>query len=162
MQKLPIPTTSFSSFPPPPLIQYVILRLDLKGKWPLGALISQVSHCSISAIFQYLEHENVSKYLEQIQTFSCIDSVWIEEEEKEREKEKEKSGSGQMRTVVLGVKDEEGLISLSRELSSKSPPVLHYCWREEPELVWTSLATIPYPRGHPPLKQAVGSLRLFN
>ena len=50
------------------LMQYVVLRRDLIEKWPLGSIVTQGCHASVSAIWAYKDdpltleycgHENI-------------------------------------------------------------------------------------------------------
>lgn len=103
-----------------PLVQYIVLRKDLwqtdaqPTPWPLGSIVAQACHASTAAI-QLFSQDPIT-----IQYFSDVDH---------------------MHKVVLEVKDEEGLRSLSAKLEEAG--VHHKLWVEQPEGFATALATKP-------------------
>ena len=44
------------------LVQYVLVRGDLKSTWPLGAIIAQACHACTAVIYQFRNDENVVNY----------------------------------------------------------------------------------------------------
>jgi peptidyl-tRNA hydrolase len=44
------------------LVQYVLVRADLRGTWPLGAIIAQACHACTAVIYQFRNDENVVMY----------------------------------------------------------------------------------------------------
>ena len=96
------------------LIQYIVIRTDLKTTWPLGALIAQGVHASVAAISQSSTHPHTIQYL---------------------------ADSHNMTTCVLGIDNEESLRDLAKRL--KDAQIEHHLWIEQPENVAVSLATTP-------------------
>ena len=44
------------------LVQYVLVRSDLKSTWPLGAVIAQACHACTAIIYQFRNDEHVINY----------------------------------------------------------------------------------------------------
>jgi len=99
------------------ILQYVVVRSDLG--WPLGALIAQACHASSAAVALALQKgdEATTNYI------ADLDS---------------------MHKVVLEAKDEPSLRKLEEVL--KANGVEHKLWTEQPENIYTCLATKPYPK----------------
>uniref|UniRef100_A0A8D0C0D5 peptidyl-tRNA hydrolase n=1 Tax=Salvator merianae TaxID=96440 RepID=A0A8D0C0D5_SALMN len=105
-----------------PLVQYVVLRGDLRGEpfsWPLGALVAQACHAALAVTHAHYEHPDTAAYLEQ---------------------------GGSMRTVVLEAPDECALTTLAETLQRNS--IDHQVWTEQPENVATCIALRPYAKEH--------------
>lgn len=102
-----------------PLVQHIVIRRDLVEalKWPLGSVIAQGCHAAVAAIWQEREQAAVQQYCGN----DNIDS---------------------MHKVVLEVKGEPQLRSLSEKLAEGN--VGHKLWVEQPENVATCLATSPH------------------
>ncbi|KAF3447655.1 hypothetical protein FNV43_RR12842 [Rhamnella rubrinervis] len=101
------------------LIQYVVLRRDLIDSWPLGSVVTQGCHASVSAIWSHREDPDTTQYCSP----EKIDS---------------------MRKVTLEVKGEPQILNLSEKLTTGG--VAHKLWIEQPENIPTCLATKPYPK----------------
>ena len=99
------------------MIQYVLVRGDLRKSWPLGAIIAQACHACTAIIFQHKDDENVIKYT------SDIDN---------------------MHKCVLEIKSEEQMKNLSQTLIENG--VDHKLWVEQPENFPTCIAVKPYPK----------------
>ena len=97
------------------ILQYVVVRSDLG--WPLGALVAQACHASSAAIAVAL-----TKGDEATKTY--VDSL------------------DSMHKVVLEAKDEASLKKLEEALKNDS--IEHKLWTEQPENIYTCLATKPY------------------
>ena len=106
---------------PPSLIQYVVLRKDLRSElsWPLGSLVAQACHASVAAVWLHREESSVQAYCSP----EALDS---------------------MHKVVLEVKGETQLRALAEKLTQAG--VAHKLWIEQPEGVATCLATKPAAR----------------
>ncbi|KAL8425382.1 hypothetical protein Efla_003610 [Eimeria flavescens] len=101
-----------------PLIQYVVLRRDLKTdlSWPLGAVVAQACHAAVAALGSAIEdHSAVAR---QYLADGC-----------------------NMRTVVLQVSSEKELLQLRDKLTELR--ISHKLWEEEPEKIPTALASAP-------------------
>ena len=100
------------------LIQYVVLRTDLKdakGKcWPQGALIAQACHATVAVCHQNYDDESVQAYLKDVDN---------------------------MHKCVLGIENEEKLRALAQTLAANN--VKHKLWIEQPEGYATCLAASP-------------------
>ncbi|KAI4337424.1 hypothetical protein L6164_015845 [Bauhinia variegata] len=101
------------------LVQYVVLRRDLIDTWPLGSVVTQGCHASVSAIWSNKDDPHTVDYCSP----ENIDS---------------------MHKVTLEVKGEPQILNLSEKL--KSGGIIHKVWIEQPENIPTCLATKPYPR----------------
>ncbi|XP_022996792.1 putative peptidyl-tRNA hydrolase PTRHD1 [Cucurbita maxima] len=101
------------------LIQYVVLRRDLIDSWPLGSVVTQGCHASVSAIWLNKDDPQTSEYCSP----HNIDS---------------------MHKVTLEVKGETQIVNLSEKLKENS--IAHKLWIEQPENIPTCLATKPYPK----------------
>ncbi|KAL5709633.1 hypothetical protein ACHQM5_020298 [Ranunculus cassubicifolius] len=99
--------------------RYVVLRRDLIDTWPLGSVVTQGCHASVSAIWANKDDVHTVSYCSP----NKIDS---------------------MHKVTLEVKSETQLLNLSEKL--KAGNVAHKLWIEQPENVPTCLATKPYPK----------------
>lgn len=99
------------------ILQYVVVRSDLG--WPLGALIAQACHASSAAIAVALTSgdEATKTYVDHLDS---------------------------MHKVVLEAKDEASLKKLEETLRDNS--VEHKLWTEQPENIYTCLATKPYAK----------------
>ncbi|XP_031479086.1 uncharacterized protein LOC116249915 isoform X1 [Nymphaea colorata] len=101
------------------IIQYVVLRRDLIDTWPLGSVVTQGCHASVSAIWLHKDDEHTAKYCAP----TNLDS---------------------MHKVTLEVKGEVQLVNLSEKL--KAAGIAYKLWIEQPENFPTCLATKPYPK----------------
>ncbi|KAF7817181.1 putative peptidyl-tRNA hydrolase PTRHD1 [Senna tora] len=101
------------------LVQYVVLRRDLIDTWPLGSVVTQGCHASVSAIWSNKDDPHTVDYCSP----EKIDS---------------------MHKVTLEVKGEPQILNLSEKLTSGG--IVHKLWIEQPENIPTCLATKPYPK----------------
>ncbi|XVF89468.1 hypothetical protein PTKIN_Ptkin19aG0132800 [Pterospermum kingtungense] len=101
------------------LVQYVVLRRDLIDTWPLGSVVTQGCHASVSAIWSHKDDPHTLQYCSP----ENIDS---------------------MHKVTLEVKGETQLLNLSEKLTAGG--IVHKLWIEQPENISTCLATKPYPK----------------
>ncbi|MBA0568420.1 hypothetical protein Golob_005917 [Gossypium lobatum] len=101
------------------LLQYVVLRRDLIDKWPLGSVVTQGCHASVSAIWSHKDDPHTLQYCSP----DNIDS---------------------MHKVTLEVKGETQILNLSEKLLAAG--IAHKLWIEQPENFPTCLATKPYPK----------------
>ncbi|XP_062024135.1 uncharacterized protein LOC133740213 isoform X3 [Rosa rugosa] len=104
---------------PDVLVQYVVLRRDLIDTWPLGSVVTQGCHASVSAIWSHKDDPHTLQYCSP----ENIDS---------------------MHKVTLEVKGEPQILNLSEKL--KAGGIEHKLWIEQPENFPTCLATKPYPK----------------
>lgn len=104
---------------PDVLVQYVVLRRDLIDTWPLGSVVTQGCHASVSAIWSHKDDPHTLRYCGP----DNIDS---------------------MHKVTLEVKGEPQILNLSEKL--KAAGIEHKLWIEQPENFPTCLATKPYPK----------------
>lgn len=97
-----------------PIVQYIIIRRDLRGEkgWPLGSLVAQACHASVAVVASALgaSDDATREYVHE----TNVDT---------------------MRKVVLETKDEEALRALSAALDAAS--ITHKLWIEQPENVAT-------------------------
>ncbi|KAK4475386.1 hypothetical protein MN116_000792 [Schistosoma mekongi] len=100
-------------------VQYILLRRDISSvlNWPLGAIVAQGCHAATAAITSYLTHPDTVCYLKEI---------------------------SRMHKIVLGVDNEEQLKNIAQKL--KDANIDYYLWTEQPENVYTALATRPYEK----------------
>ncbi|KAL1532346.1 putative peptidyl-tRNA hydrolase PTRHD1 isoform X3 [Salvia divinorum] len=98
------------------VVQYVVLRRDLIDTWPLGSVVTQGCHASVSAVWTHRDDPDTLSYCSP----SNLDS---------------------MHKVTLEVKGETQLLNLSEKL--KAGGVAHKLWIEQRENIATSLATKP-------------------
>ncbi|KAJ7966042.1 Peptidyl-tRNA hydrolase II (PTH2) family protein [Quillaja saponaria] len=112
----PIAPTSESNTPEPEktdvLVQYVVLRRDLIDSWPLGSVVTQGCHASVSAIWANKDDPHTIDYCSP----EKIDS---------------------MHKVTLEVKSEQQILNLSEKLKASS--IVHRLWIEQPENIPTCL-----------------------
>ncbi|KAB5513771.1 hypothetical protein DKX38_027677 [Salix brachista] len=101
------------------LVQYVVLRRDLIDTWPMGSVVTQGCHASVSSIWSHKEDPLTLQYCSP----ENIDS---------------------MHKVTLEVKGEPQILNLSEKL--KAGGIAHKLWIEQPENIPTCLATKPYPK----------------
>ncbi|KAL5074229.1 hypothetical protein RYX36_013213 [Vicia faba] len=101
------------------VVQYVVLRRDLIDTWPLGSVVTQGCHASVSAVWSNKDDPVTIDYCSP----DKIDS---------------------MHKVTLEVKGEPQIKNLSEKL--KAGGIIHKLWIEEPENIPTCLATKPYPK----------------
>ncbi|XP_010262334.1 PREDICTED: putative peptidyl-tRNA hydrolase PTRHD1 [Nelumbo nucifera] len=99
------------------LVQYIVLRRDLIDSWPLGSVVTQGCHASVSAIWTHKDDAETLSYCSP----ENIDS---------------------MHKVTLEVKGETQLLNFSEKL--KNAGIAHKLWIEQPENFPTCLATKPY------------------
>lgn len=62
------PVTSYSKMAARTLVQYVVLRGDLRREplsWPLGALVAQACHAALAVTHAHCQHPDTAVYLEQ-------------------------------------------------------------------------------------------------
>jgi len=97
-----------------PLIQYVVMRTDLK--WTLGALAAQAAHAAVAAVWMTNDAADTKAYCAP----EAIDS---------------------MHKVVLGCGSREQLEKIADTL--RTDGVAFKLWNEQPENVPTCLATAP-------------------
>lgn len=99
-----------------PLVMFIIIRKDLiKGlNWPMGAVITQACHAATAAIHQFRAHPDTQLYLDKL---------------------------GEMHKVTLETSNLNSLEKVAAKLESKG---VGFCkWLEQPENIFTCLATIP-------------------
>ncbi|CAJ1973816.1 unnamed protein product [Sphenostylis stenocarpa] len=101
------------------VVQYVVLRRDLIDMWPLGSVVTQGCHASVSAVWSNKDDPHTLDYCSP----EKIDS---------------------MHKVTLEVKGETQIKNLSEKLTSGG--IIHKLWIEQPENIPTCLATKPYPK----------------
>ncbi|KAK7283033.1 hypothetical protein RIF29_12240 [Crotalaria pallida] len=101
------------------VVQYVVLRRDLIDTWPLGSVVTQGCHASVSAVWNNKEDPVTIDYCSP----DKLDS---------------------MHKVTLEVKGESQIKNLSEKLTSGG--IIHKLWIEQPENIPTCLATKPYPK----------------
>ncbi|XP_061346243.1 uncharacterized protein LOC133291904 [Gastrolobium bilobum] len=101
------------------VVQYVVLRRDLIDTWPLGSVVTQGCHASVSAVWSNKDDPFTVDYCSP----DNIDS---------------------MHKVTLEVKGESQIKNLSEKLTSGG--IIHKLWIEQPENIPTCLATKPYPK----------------
>ncbi|PON73044.1 Peptidyl-tRNA hydrolase, PTH [Parasponia andersonii] len=101
------------------LVQYVVLRRDLTDTWPVGSVVTQGCHASVSAIWSNKDDPHTLQYCSP----ENIDS---------------------MHKVTLEVKGETQILNLSAKLTAGG--IAHKLWIEQPENFPTCLATKPYPK----------------
>ncbi|KAL1300876.1 putative peptidyl-tRNA hydrolase PTRHD1 isoform X3 [Arachis ipaensis] len=101
------------------VVQYVVLRRDLIDTWPLGSVVTQGCHASVSAVWSNKDDPLTIDYCSP----EKIDS---------------------MHKVTLEVKGEAQIKNLSEKLTSGG--IIHKMWIEQPENIPTCLATKPYPK----------------
>ncbi|XP_059640343.1 uncharacterized protein LOC132282621 isoform X2 [Cornus florida] len=101
------------------LVQYIVLRRDLIDTWPLGSVVTQGCHASVSAIWSHKDDPHTLAYCSP----TNLDS---------------------MHKVTLEVKGEPQILNLSEKL--KAAGIAHKLWIEQPENIPTCLATKPYPK----------------
>ncbi|XP_027942349.1 putative peptidyl-tRNA hydrolase PTRHD1 [Vigna unguiculata] len=101
------------------VVQYVVLRRDLIDTWPLGSVITQGCHASVSAVWSNKDDPDTVDYCSP----DKIDY---------------------MHKVTLEVKGETQIKNLSEKLTSGG--IIHKLWIEQPENIPTCLATKPYPK----------------
>ncbi|XP_057727206.1 uncharacterized protein LOC130943378 isoform X1 [Arachis stenosperma] len=101
------------------VLQYVVLRRDLIDTWPLGSVVTQGCHASVSAVWSNKDDPLTIDYCSP----EKIDS---------------------MHKVTLEVKGEAQIKNLSEKLTSGG--IIHKMWIEQPENIPTCLATKPYPK----------------
>eukprot|EP01080_Neovahlkampfia_damariscottae_P011701 gene11701-4935_t len=102
------------------LVQYILLRKDLLKapyKFNLGAMASQTSHASVSAIVENYEDKLTQEYIS-------------------------KENIDNMHKVVLQVENEEDLLETEKIL--KEEKIIYRIWREQPENIVTAMALKPY------------------
>ncbi|GMH11770.1 hypothetical protein Nepgr_013611 [Nepenthes gracilis] len=101
------------------LIQYVVLRRDLIDTWPLGSVVTQGCHASVSAVWSNKDDPSTIQYCNP----DNLDS---------------------MHKVTVEVKGEAQILGLSEKLRASG--IAHKLWIEQPENIPTCLATKPYPK----------------
>ncbi|KAJ4968331.1 hypothetical protein NE237_015032 [Protea cynaroides] len=101
------------------LVQYIVLRRDLIDSWPLGSIVTQGCHASVSAIWSHKDDAHTLDYCSP----ESINS---------------------MHKVTLEVKGEPQILNLSEKLTVAG--IAHKLWIEQPENFPTCLATKPYPK----------------
>ncbi|KAK2661379.1 hypothetical protein Ddye_007912 [Dipteronia dyeriana] len=101
------------------LVQYVVLRRDLIDTWPLGSVVTQGCHASVSAIWSHKDDPHTTQYCSP-------------------------QNIGSMHKVTLEVKGETQIVNLSEKLTAGG--IYHKLWIEQPENFPTCLATKPYPK----------------
>ncbi|CAL0327257.1 unnamed protein product [Lupinus luteus] len=101
------------------VVQYVVLRRDLIDTWPLGSVVTQGCHASVSAVWCSKDDPVTIDYCSP----DKLDS---------------------MHKVTLEVKGETQIKNLSEKLTAGG--IIHKLWIEQPENIPTCLATKPYPK----------------
>ncbi|KAL9439832.1 hypothetical protein AB3S75_018658 [Citrus x aurantiifolia] len=101
------------------LVQYVVLRRDLIDAWPLGSVVTQGCHASVSAIWSHKDDPHTLQYCSP-------------------------QNINSMHKVTLEVKGETQIVNLSEKLNAGG--IAHKLWIEQPENIPTCLATKPYPK----------------
>ncbi|XP_042517164.1 putative peptidyl-tRNA hydrolase PTRHD1 isoform X1 [Macadamia integrifolia] len=101
------------------LVQYIVLRRDLIDSWPLGSIITQGCHASVSAIWSHKDDAHTLDYCSP-------------------------ENINSMHKVTLEVKGEPQILNLSEKLTAAG--IAHKLWTEQPENFPTCLATKPYPK----------------
>ncbi len=96
------------------LIQYIVVRADLRASWPLGALIAQGAHAAVAAVAKTQSNPETIAYLADLES---------------------------MTKCVLGIDGEEPLKSISISLNNAG--IAHHLWVEQPENSAVALATAP-------------------
>uniref|UniRef100_A0A6N2KM11 peptidyl-tRNA hydrolase n=1 Tax=Salix viminalis TaxID=40686 RepID=A0A6N2KM11_SALVM len=99
--------------------QRIQTRRDLIDTWPMGSVVTQGCHASVSSIWSHKEDPHTLQYCSP----ENIDS---------------------MHKVTLEVKGEPQILNLSEKL--KAGGIAHKLWIEQPENIPTCLATKPYPK----------------
>ena len=99
------------------LVQYVLLRKDLKG-YGTGALVAQGAHAATAAVWASRDAPHTRAYCGALED---------------------------MHKVVLQGEGAEALRATSVALAGAG--VAHHLWLEKPEMTVTALATAPGPRG---------------
>lgn len=137
------PSTAETGVPAPPsddpAVQYVVVRRDLLETWPVGSVIAQAIHASVSAIWESRDDSVTHSYCTQDGNNSM------------------NGFSPQMHTVVLETKGEDALLKLADRLTTQD--IKYVLWREQPENYVTALAAKPYPRSE--VKKHFAKFRLF-
>ncbi|KAK6626459.1 hypothetical protein RUM43_003778 [Polyplax serrata] len=102
-----------------PLVQYVVIRKDLKSvlKWSVGAIIAQACHATAAAIHLFHDDVHTAEYLRDLDS---------------------------MHKIVLEIPDENSIKDLENQLLSDG--VKHKLWVEQPENIPTCLVLKPYPK----------------
>ena len=100
-----------------PIVQYLLLRADLKKQFSLGALVAQGAHASVAAIELHKDLPSTQAYLADLPS---------------------------MRKVVLAAQSAAEVERVAAALAAAA--LGHRVWLEQPEAVVTALATAPYPR----------------
>lgn len=101
-----------------PIVQYIILRRDLKKmkNYNDGAIIAQACHASTAILYKTIDDEITKLYLNDLD---------------------------RMHKIILNLDGGENeLNELSQVLKTNS--IEHYCWIEQPENIPTAIAVKPY------------------
>eukprot|EP00466_Bigelowiella_natans_P007260 jgi/Bigna1/76617/fgenesh1_pg.42_\ len=106
-----------SSEPVDTIVQYVVVRRDLKDQWGTGPLIAQACHASTAALWLSRDEEYTKAYTD---------------------------GLDAMHKVILSAKNENALRKAAKTLEEGG--VKCKLWIEQPENIPTALATFPRPR----------------
>ncbi|KAF5936394.1 hypothetical protein HYC85_027523 [Camellia sinensis] len=112
------------------LVQYVVLRRDLIDTWPLGSVVTQGCHASVSAIWSHMDDPHTLDYCSP----TNLDSMHKAKNELLCQRPR----------VTLEVKGETQIRNLSEKLTAGD--IAHKLWIEQPENIPTCLATKPYPK----------------
>ena len=96
------------------LVQYIVVRADLRSIWPLGALIAQGAHASVAAVAKSASSPDTIAYLQDLEN---------------------------MTKCVLGIEGEEKLRALAERITEAG--IAHHLWIEQPENLAVALATAP-------------------
>ena len=99
------------------IVQYLLLRADLKKQYSLGALVAQGAHASVAAIEQHRDLPSTQAYLADLSS---------------------------MHKIVLAAQSAAEVERVAAALAAAA--LGHRVWLEQPEAVVTALATAPYPR----------------
>eukprot|EP00471_Norrisiella_sphaerica_P011180 CAMPEP_0184504314 /NCGR_PEP_ID=MMETSP0113_2-20130426/52400_1 /TAXON_ID=91329 /ORGANISM="Norrisiella sphaerica, Strain BC52" /LENGTH=148 /DNA_ID=CAMNT_0026893953 /DNA_START=835 /DNA_END=1281 /DNA_ORIENTATION=- len=99
------------------LVQYIIVRRDLKDDWGVGPLVAQACHAATAAIWMSKDTINTQRYLADLE---------------------------HMHKVVLSAKDAKALHKAAETLTKGG--IGYKLWIEQPENIPTAIATFPAPR----------------
>ncbi|KAG5048501.1 hypothetical protein JHK85_009604 [Glycine max] len=144
------------------VVQYVVLRRDLIDTWPLGSVVTQGCHASVSAVWSNKEDPFTVDYCSPDKIDSmhksgfgpfgwCIwpgtnvlDCYWPTAYLLNLRFFIFKIDEDSSLHVTLEVKGEPQIKNLSEKLTAGG--IIHKLWIEQPENIPTCLATKPYPK----------------
>ncbi|KAL7187127.1 hypothetical protein ACSBR1_037237 [Camellia fascicularis] len=131
------------------LVQYVVLRRDLIDTWPLGSVVTQGCHASVSAIWSHKDDPHTLDYcsptnLDSMHKASLSFTCYMMQLSLSLFPSALSSQSLEQNEVTLEVKGETQIRNLSEKLTAGD--IAHKLWIEQPENIPTCLATKPYPK----------------